>query len=305
VVLDPATAVTIGALNVGALLVPKLGRYIPKTITYAIIGMEQVGKSTTRAMLKTGLTEVLATVNETTDMESRADRIKVHIEGAMKEDWSFRGMDRPGYRPGRELVVKDQIELKPDIIFVAMDTVNWNHDYNWMVLEELSLNLNDPAYKKATTPLFPFYWPTTLNPFKLLVKSGWTKKYFLNPARCKLIVLMVNKMDLWAQYGREVRKEKIEAVLQHYIKSPEFRTCRSCFKRVPADHKLCNNCAARLPQGNPMDFLRNAYEFHFAATSVKYARYLPFDSLDGNERPIRELWKLLVDRVITLGEHGI
>ena len=31
-----------------------------------------------------------------------------------------------------------------------------------------------------------------------------------------------------------------------------------------------------------MDFIRNAYEFHFAATSVKYARYLPFDSLASN-----------------------
>jgi len=245
---DPVTAGIYGGVSVGSIIAYKLAPR--KTLPFAIVGMQDTGKSTMHLSFENGITPVYQTRIPTTQRGVRyRTRLKLDIP-RVKDPW-WKGIDYPHDAS----MVPDQVdELKPKWIGLLLATDTWEEKYNWVELDRLSKHLASTSYRHSTQAAIPIvYW---------LPGHGWIKKYLRPSKSVKMITIILNKIDSWEHLGREKRGQMSQKVIDYYMKDFEK---------------------------SPMNMIKNEYTVQFIAASVEKSYYYPANNLDSRDKlPLKD-----------------
>lgn len=247
-------------VGIGGYIVDKLTP--TKTITYAVIGSQSTGKSTLHASIYNRLQPVHQSRIPTTQKGIRA-KTKLPLPNAARRITRWERRDYPHHT----YLVKEQIlELKPSIIFCLVDVDTWSETDNIEVLEAAGGALASRQYRDLVKPMGQWVHPSSWR-----IWEPWTIRHIKSARRCKLFVMVLNKIDQWEHLAPKPRAEKIRKVLDYYLKESEH-----------------------------LEFIKNTYDFHFVAASFQDGYYYPFNQMLENPKPLEKYFEWLVDTVVMM-----
>jgi len=233
-----------------------------RQVPCAIIGAQSVGKDTLHKSIDSKFRPVYADRIPTTVKDSKI-RSKVHLENAPHAFRDYRDTQwfRQNY-PHYAEEVREQIRtLRAELVFWIVsgdpqDLHNWQHDYNWRIIEEAVLEFQSAEESE---------WKMGVN-----YKGRMVAKKTRRGRKCRYLILVVNKMDLW---DTDKRASQAKKIINSYLSN-----------RSPAMSWL---------RTNP-----HAPKLLYMVASFQDGNYLPFHGLDSAPQPLSALFEDLIKLLV-------
>jgi len=225
-----------------------ISKYGPsRTVPFGCYGMQSVGKSAMQDANENKFYPVVHRTRVPTTQLGVKYKTKFHLENAHIKDPYIKGQDIPH---DLEFVRPQILDIKPGWIVWMLDVLTWKDPANWKYLEEIAQTIGSSEYQKGHRAKIPMI---TWSP-----SHGWSKGHLRKYKGCKLVTMVINKIDLWETYTPQTRARGCREIVSHYTKQFE---------------------------GNPMHKLDT--DFHFIAASVEQGNNYEFNDLEGPSKPLR------------------
>jgi hypothetical protein len=194
-----------------------------REIGCAIIGAQSVGKSTLDSSINQGLLPVYQTRVPTT-MPGVRNKAKLHLPDAPRRFRDYRDTiwDKRDF-PHDAGVVRDQFfELRPEIVWWLLsadesDTMGWRDPYNTRVISELVEALKSDEYQSYAGGGYK----VSMDRRGRMVAKRKKKR-----RRCRFVVMVINKMDVWDHLDPRDRAVKAQEVIDYHFATEPLKWLR-------------------------------------------------------------------------------